>query len=187
MKTRDEITQLLNAWKGGDRAANEEVASWVFGELRRLAEVYMRGERAGHTLQPTALINETYIRLLDWEGVNWQNRAHFKGTFATLMRRVLVEYARRRNADKRRRPDELDPLVPIFFSEQTPDLVALDDALTGLSNKDSRKSQIVELHFFGGFTLEEIAAALEVSLTTVKRDLKFAEAWLKTELDRSRR
>ncbi len=181
-----EITQLLVAWNNGDAAALEQLAPLVQAELHRLAKRYMAGERQGHILQTTALVNEAFMRLIDWRNVKWQNRAHFFGLAAQIMRRILVEFARARNREKRGG----DALQVSFSeaanvaSEQSADLVALDDALQALEKLDPRQARVVELRFFAGLSLEEMAEALKVSLSTVRRDLSRAEAWLFRELNR---
>jgi RNA polymerase sigma-70 factor (ECF subfamily) len=178
------ITVLLHAWGEGDQAAFEKLVPLVDAELRRLARHYMRGERAGHTLQPTALINEVYLRLIDWGNISWQDRAHFFGLSARLMRRTLVDYARLHRTSKRGGQtltiafDE----VSVAGREPTADLVAIDDALSSLAKHDLRKSQIVELRFFGGLTVEETAEVLKVSPRTVKREWSLARAWLYCQL-----
>ena len=179
-----EVTRLLQAWGGGDHAALEKLVPLVNAELRRLARRYMGQEAAGHTLQPTALINEVYLRLIDWRGVRWQDRAHFFGVSAGLMRRTLVDHARRHRTGKRGGHaltvafDEA-AVVP---SDRRADLVAIDDALKRLATQDVRKSQIVELRFFGGLTVEETAEVLKISPRTVKREWSLARAWLYSEL-----
>jgi RNA polymerase sigma factor (TIGR02999 family) len=178
------ITGLLKAWGAGDQAALEKLVPLVDPELRRLARRYMGGERTGHTLQPTALINEVYLRLIAWATVSWQDRAHFFGLSARLMRRTLVDHARRHGTGKRGGGaltiafDETS-IVP---QERTADLVAIDDALNALAMRDSRKSQIVELRFFGGLTVDETAEVLKISPRTVKREWSLARAWLYCEL-----
>jgi RNA polymerase sigma factor (TIGR02999 family) len=173
------ITGLLKAWGGGDHAAFDKLVPLVDAELRRLARRYMARERAGHTLQPTALINQMYVRLIDWGGISWQDRAHFFGLAAGLMRRTLVDHARRRRTSKRG-----GEALTIAFDEavvpqeRTADLIAIDDALNTLAKQDSRKSQIVELRFFGGLTVEETAEVLKISPRTVKREWSLARAWL---------
>jgi RNA polymerase sigma-70 factor, ECF subfamily len=158
----------------------------VYGELRRQAARYMKHERTGHILQATALVNEVYLRLIDVKQVQWQNRAHFFAMAARLMRRILIDAARARGYQKRgggARPLSLDEAL-IVPSEPGHDLVALDDALTALAAVDARKSQVVEMRFFGGLTLEETAEALHVSRDTVKRDWRMAKLWLLRELRR---
>lgn len=178
--TQKSITQLLVAWSEGDRAALDELMPLVHAELRRIARNYMRGERKGHTLQTTALINEAYLRLVDQKQVHWQNRAHFLALASEMMRRILVDYARRRQSQKRG-----DGGVQVTLSEaaevadqRSPDLVALDEALTSLAEIDPRRSRVVELRFFGGLSIEETAEVLKVSATTVERDWTIAKAWL---------
>jgi RNA polymerase sigma factor (TIGR02999 family) len=178
--TQKSITQLLVAWSEGDRAALDELVPRVHSELRRIARNYMRGERKRHTLQTTALINEAYVRLVDQKHVKWQNRAHFLAIASELMRRILVDYARRHQSHKRGAG-----AVQVTLSEaaevsnqRTPDLVALDEALTSLAEIDPRRSRVVELRFFGGLSIEETAEVLKVSDTTVERDWTIAKAWL---------
>ncbi|HKQ79947.1 MAG TPA: sigma-70 family RNA polymerase sigma factor [Blastocatellia bacterium] len=179
-----EVTQLLKAWGQGDQAAFERLMPLVYEELRRVARRYMGRERAGHTLQTTALVNEAYLRLIDASQVEWQNRAHFFAISAQLMRRILVDYARTHNYVKRGGEAHHVPLeeAAVFSAEQAPDLVALDDALTDLAAIDQRKSQVVELRFFGGLSVEETAEALKVSPRTVMSDWSLAKAWLLREL-----
>ena len=184
-----EITQLLVAWNHGDQAALERLTPLVHGELHRLAKRYMAGERKGHILQTTALVNEAYLRLIDWRNVEWKNRAHFFGLAAQIMRRILVDFARAYQSEKRGGDEIRVSLseaanVP---SERSPDLVALDDALQSLEKLDRRQARVVELRFFAGLSLEETAEALSVSLSTVRRDWGLAEAWLYRELNRSSR
>ena len=178
--TRKSITELLVAWSDGDRAALDELVPLVHSELRRIARNYMRGERKGHTLQTTALINEAYTRLVDQKHVRWQNRAHFLAIASELMRRILVDYARRRLYQKRGAGALQVTLgdaetIPV---ERTPDLVALDEALTSLTKIDKRRGRVVELKFFGGLSIEETAEVLKISPTTVERDWTIAKAWL---------
>ena len=179
-----EITQLLVAWSDGDEAALEQLSPLVYEELHRLAHRYMRGERPGHTLQTTALVNEAYLRLIDWKNVRWQNRAHFFGVSAQLMRRILVDFARARDYQKRGgalRAVTLNDEVGVT-NEKAIDLVALDEALLSLAKLDPRQSKVVELRFFGGLTNEEAAEVLKVSVGTVRRDWSLARAWLHREL-----
>jgi RNA polymerase sigma factor (TIGR02999 family) len=179
-----EITQLLVAWNNGDEAALEQLAPLVQGEMRRLARRYMRDERQGHILQTTALVNEAFLRLIDWRNVEWRNRSHFFGLAAQIMRRILVDYARARRREKRGGGALLISLSEAanVAQEQRADLVALDDALQTLEKLDPRQARIVELRFFAGLSLEETAEALKVSLSTVRRDWSMAEAWLFREL-----
>jgi RNA polymerase sigma factor (TIGR02999 family) len=174
------VTALLQAWSAGDRTALDRLVPIVHAELRRLARRYMRQERAGHTLQTTALIHEAYIRLVDAQGVNWQNRAHFFGISARVMRQVLVDFARRRGYQKRGGGEQRVPFDEALLVAETPDqdLVALDEALTALAVVDPRKSRAIELRFFGGVSIDEAALLLEVSPETVKRDCRLAKAWL---------
>jgi len=179
-----EITRLLLAWGEGDEAALDELTPLVYEELHRLAHHYMSGERAGHTLQTTALVNEAYLRLIDWKNVQWQNRAHFFAVSAQLMRRILVDFARARGYDKRGggvRAEALDEAA-LVTDEKGTDLVALDEALGALAELDERQARIVELRFFGGLTNEEVAEVLKVSEGTVRRDWSLARAWLHREL-----
>ena len=179
-----EITQLLLAWSDGDQAALEKLTPLVYAELRRLAKGYMFGERRGHTLQTTALINEAYMRLIDWKNVRWQGRAHFFGVAAQVMRRILVNFARARHYAKRggaAAQVSLDEAVTIH-EDRSAELIALDEALKSLAEIDPRKSQVVELRFFGGLSAKETAEALKVSLRTVEREWNSARAWLYREL-----
>jgi RNA polymerase sigma-70 factor, ECF subfamily len=174
------VTALLQAWSAGDQSALDQLVPLVHAELRRLARRYMRRERAGHTLQTTALIHEAFIRLVEAKAVNWQNRAHFFGISARVMRRVLVDFARERGYRKRGGGDRRVLLNEELLVADTPDenLVALDDALNALADIDPRKSRAIELRFFGGLSIEEAALVLEVSSETVKRDCRLAKAWL---------
>jgi RNA polymerase sigma-70 factor, ECF subfamily len=178
--TASRVTALLRAWSDGDRTALDRLVPLVHVELRRLARRYMRRERAGHTLQTTALINEAYIRLVEAQRVNWQNRAHFFGISARVMRRVLVDFARERGYRKRGGGDRRVPLDEALLVADAPDqdLVALDDALNALADVDPRKSRAIELRFFGGLSIAEAALILDVSPETVKRDCRLAKAWL---------
>ena len=180
----DEVTGILLAWGQGDEAALEKLMPMVYGELKRLAHHYLKGERAGNVLQTTALVNEAYLRLIDSSRVQWQNRAHFFAVSAQLMRRVLVDAARARNYQKRG-----GGAVQVSLNEALPlgnqrgnDLVALDDALKELEAFDPRKSKVVELRFFGGLSVKETAEVLKVSQDTVMRDWSMARAWLLNEL-----
>ena len=179
-----EITQLLLAWSKGDREALGRLFPLVYAELRRLAKRYMRKERAGHMLQTTALIHEAYLRLIDVDRVEWRNRAHFFGVAARAMRQILVEMARERGCQKRGGGAgrvSLDEAITIGAGLDE-DLVALDEALGALAQFDARKAQVVEMRFFGGLTEEEIAAALDVSQETVRRDWRLARSWLRRKL-----
>lgn len=178
------ITQLLVAWGQGDRAALEQMIPLVYQELRQRAEHYLRHERPGHLLQPTALVNEAYLRLIDCDNIQWQNRAQFFAVAAQLMRRILVDFARERDYAKRGGGLRQVPLAEAAIAphEKNTDLVALDDALNTLAELDPRQSRVVELRFFGGLKLEEIAEVLKVSVGTVRRDWSLAQAWLYNEL-----
>ncbi len=181
-----EITQLLVAWNNGDAEALEQLTPLVQAELHRLAKRYMAGERQGHILQTTALVNEAFMRLVDWRSVEWRNRAHFFGLAAQIMRRILVDFARASHREKRGGGALQVSLSEAdnFAQEKSADLVALDDALNALEKLDPRQARGVELRFFAGLTLEETAEALNVSLSTVRRDWSLAEAWLFRELNR---
>ncbi|MFN7945462.1 MAG: sigma-70 family RNA polymerase sigma factor [Blastocatellia bacterium] len=181
---QDEVTELLLAWNQGDDSALQKLMPLVYDELRRLAHRYMGGERPGHTLQTTALVNEAYLRLIDSSRVRWQNRAHFYAVSAQLMRRILVDFARSRNYQKRGGGAiqvELDEAM-VVAGEPGADLVALDDALQSLAAFDERKSRVVELRFFGGLSVAETAEVLAVSTDTVMRDWSLAKVWLLREL-----
>ena len=174
------VTGLLLAWRGGDAEALERLIPVVHAELRRIARRFMRKERAGHSFQTSALVNEAYLRLIDAQNVDWQDRAHFFAITASLMRRILVDLARQRQARKRGGSAErvvLDEAL-IAGPEGREDLCALDEALTALAAMDERKSKVVELRFFGGLNEAEIAEALEVSSETVRRDWRLAKSWL---------
>jgi RNA polymerase sigma factor (TIGR02999 family) len=177
-------TALLLAWGHGDAAAFDQLVPLVHDELQRVARRYMARERPDHTLQATALVNEVYLRLIETDRVQWQNRAHFFAVAARMMRRILVDFARARLNDKRGGGVQRVTLDDAVAVAQAPsvDLVALDEALERLGSIDSRQSQIVELRFFGGLTLDEAAAVLKVSRDTVKRDWRFAKLWLAREL-----
>ncbi len=179
------VTEWLVAWSGGDEAALERLVPVVHAELRRLARRAMRRERPEHTLQTTALVNEAYLRLVDVRGVSWNDRAHFFAMAARLMRRVLVDHARSRRYQKRGGGAKAVPFDEglAVAAEPGADLVALDDALKALAELDARKSRVVELRFFGGLSVEDTAAALAVSTSTVLRDWRLAKAWLLKELD----
>jgi RNA polymerase sigma factor (TIGR02999 family) len=179
-----EVTQLLQDWSNGDDAALPRLTALVEKELHRLAEGYMRREPADHTLQPTALINEAWMRLIDWKPAQWQNRAQFFGVVAQVMRRVLVDHARRRRALKHGGQALMVSLTSAedAANEQSADVIALHDALETLAAFDERKSRIVELRFFGGLSEEKTAEALNLSLRTLQREWSLARAWLYNEL-----
>jgi RNA polymerase sigma factor (TIGR02999 family) len=183
MTSSHRITSLLQSWSRGDDAAVAELTPLVLAELRALARAYMRRERSNHSLQATGLVNECYVRLLQARTVDWQNRAHFFALSARLMRRILVDFARSRQYSKRGGGAEhvpFDDTQPVV--EPGRDLVALDDALTALAAIDERKSQVVEMRFFGGLTNEETADVLGVSAKTVMREWQIAKVWLLREL-----
>jgi RNA polymerase sigma factor (TIGR02999 family) len=179
-----DVTQLLVAWSNGDEAARDQLIPLVYEELHRLAHHYMNRERPGHTLQTSALVNEAFVRLVDQRDVHWQNRAHFFGIAAQMMRRVLVDYARSRQYQKRGGDAVQVSLNEelIVSNEQTAEVVALDDALKSLATFDQRKCQIVELRFFAGLSIEEAAQVLGISPGTVMRDWTLAKAWLRKEI-----
>jgi RNA polymerase sigma factor (TIGR02999 family) len=181
------VTRLLRAWGDGDESALAELVPIVHDELHRIARACLAGEKAGHTLQTTALVNEAYLRLVKTQDMNWQNRAHFLAMAARLMRRVLVDFARSKQFQKRGGGE-----VRVTFVEELPlavepgrDLVALDDALDELAKLDERKSRVIEMRFFGGLSVKETAEALHVSSETVMRDWKLAKAWLRRQLQRA--
>ena len=184
--TAHDVTALLVEWRHGDEAAAQKLLPLVHDELRRLARRHMAGERPGHVLQATALVNEVYLRLIDIQRIQWQDRAHFFAMAARLMRRVLVDYARAQKNQKRG-----GGLQRVTFDRDLPvagdmpdDLLAIDDALTLLAEHHERKSRVVELRFFGGLSVEETAESLQISQETVMRDWKFAKSWLLRELTR---
>lgn len=182
----DEVTRLLNAWRDGKGDALQELLPLVYQELRRLAHHHMRGERPEHTLQTTAVIHEAYLKLIDQRAVDWQSRAHFFAVASQLMRRILVDHARGRAAEKRGGGAlhvALDT-VAVVSSEPDTDLVALDDALERLAALDPQQARIVELRFFGGLTIDEAAAVTGISPATVKREWATAKAWLYRSLTR---
>ena len=185
MPERAPVTQLLRAWSAGNDAALSELVPLVDAELRRLARAYMARERRGHTLQITALVNEAFMRLVDARNVRWQDRAHFLGISARLMRRVLIDHARARGMQKRGAGAYSVPLDEDMAVSPAPDvdLIALDTALDALAAVDERKCRVIEMRFFGGMTVEETAEALQVSTDTVKRDWKMAKMWLLKELE----
>ncbi len=180
-----DITALLRAWRGGDKGALDRLTPLVYGELRRRARHYLRAERLDHTLQPTALVNEVYLRMVNIEAINWHDRLHFFAMAARQMRRILVDSARARRYQKRGAG-----AIHVTFdealarSEQPLDLVALDDALELLAVQDERKARVVELRYFGGLTNQEIATALNISTDTVTRDWQVAKLWLRREVTR---
>ena len=176
-----DVTQLLQSWSEGNETALDKLIPLVEKELHRLAQRYLRRERPGHTLQTTALVNEAYLRLIDWKNVRWQNKAHFLGVSAKLMRRILVDHVRR-NRHRRNGVDAVNVAFEDVSVERGADLVALDDALNSLAAIDARKSRIIELRFFGGLSVIETAEVLKISPRTVKREWSLAQAWLYCEL-----
>ena len=182
-----ELTQLLEAWGNGEQEALEKLAPLVHAELYRLAKRYMSRERQNHLLQTSALINEAYVRLINWKAVRWQNRAHFFAVAAQMMRRILVDFARQRprvDHDQEVIQTALDDAM-VVSTKTSPDLVALDDALKSLAEIDERKSRIVELRFFGGLSVEETAEVMKVSTITVIREWNKAKGWLYRELSKT--
>jgi RNA polymerase sigma factor (TIGR02999 family) len=184
-----EITELLQAWSAGDQNAYRRIIEIVYPELRKIAHRCLGGEHRGHTIQATALVHETYLRLIDIERIDWQNRSHFFGVSAGIMRRILVDYARARNSAKRgggfRRVDFKDALV--VSSELGPELLQIDEALNELAEFDPRKAQVVEMRYFGGLTTTEIASILVISPQSVNRDWNLAKAWLARKISRGQR
>jgi RNA polymerase sigma-70 factor, ECF subfamily len=175
-----EVTVFLKAWSGGDREAADSLLTLVYQEMRKLAAGYLQNQRADHTLQPTALVHEAYLKLIDASQVNWQDRAHFFAVAAQTMRNILVDHARAVAADKRgggAQKIELDEAAG-FSRKQDVDLIDLDEALRELARQDERQSRIIELRFFGGLTVEETAEVLKISPATVKREWSMARAWL---------
>jgi RNA polymerase sigma-70 factor, ECF subfamily len=182
MSATHNVTELLAQWAKGEEQALNDLTPIVYKELRQLAAAYLRKEQDGYTLQPTALVHEAYLRLVDQKNPNFQNRSHFFGVAARLMRQILVDHARRRHAVKRAATTvSLDSVVS-FAKERSGDLLALDDSLNVLEKIDPRKCKAVELRYFVGLSIEEIAQALAVSEVTVRRDLRMAEAWLQHEI-----
>ena len=180
----ENLTNLLRAWRGGDRAAFDEIAPLIYNELRRLAAFHLRGERPDHTFAPTDLISEAYLRLAGGAQLEFNDRAHFFAIASRNMRQILVDHARKRRADKRGsgdRPEEFDETR--IVADKPWQLVELDDALDELAKFDERKARVTELHYFGGLTQEEIAAVCEVHVNTVARDLRLSEAWLRQRLE----
>ena len=183
-----DVTALLRAWTGGDRKALDRLLPVLYEELRRTARAYMRRERSGHTLQTTALVNEVFLRLVDIRQVQWHDRVHFLTMAAQLMRRILVDHARRRGYLKRGGGEVRVPLdeLAVISPGRSSDFAVVDDALNALSRRDERKAKVVEMRFFGGLSVEETAAALNVSTQTVLRDWSLAKAWLRREMTRAR-
>jgi RNA polymerase sigma-70 factor, ECF subfamily len=182
---REDVTAFLRAWSGGDQDALDRMIPIVYKELHRLAQRHLRRERSGHSLQTTALVNEAYLRLVEYNRMQWQDRAHFFAVSAQLMRRILVGHARRHNLKRGAGVLHVtldEAAIAVAGAGRASDLIALDDALNALSQFDQRKMQVVEMRFFGGLSLEETAEVLKVSAVTVRRDLRTARAWLYREL-----
>ena len=179
-----DVTQLLGEWSGGDREALDDLIPLVYDELRRMAHGHMAQERAGHTMQATALVNEVYLKLKNERGSNWQNRAQFFAVAAQMMRRILVDYARQHASAKRGAGAERVPLdeAMLVSKDNASEMLAIDEALHKLEQLDKRKSQVAVMRFFAGLTVEEAAEALAISVETVARDWRFARAWLRNEL-----
>ena len=185
VQPHQEVTELLVAWSDGDRAALDALMPVVYDELRRLARNHLSRERSDHTLQTTALVHEAYLRLIDQRSVNWQNRAQFFGIAAQMMRRILINHAKDRHAQKRQgyaAKVSLDEAVS-FFEKREVDLMALDEALNGLAALDPQQAQIVELRFFGGLTIDEVSEVLSISPATTKREWDSAKLWLRRQLN----
>lgn len=181
-----QLTKLLEAWSRGEPEALDQLTPLIYGELRKLANYHMSREGAGHTLQTTALINEAFLRLVTVQNTDWKSRRYFYGAASQIMRRVLVDYARKKRSAKRGREAKRVPFEEAMaqpaYAPAAADIVAFDEALTRLKTNDPRKAQVVELWFFGGLTIEEIAETMELSTSTVRRDLEFAKVWLAREL-----
>jgi RNA polymerase sigma-70 factor (ECF subfamily) len=178
------VSVLLRAWSDGDRNALDKLAPIVYGELRRLARYYLHRERPGHSLQATALVNEAYLRLVDYKRMRWENRAHFFAVSAQLMRRILVDHARRHNLKRGGGVQHVELQDTVVIGEdRAENLIALDEALQSLAQMDARKARVVELRFFGGLSVEETAEVLQISAVTVMRDWSSARAWLYREMD----
>lgn len=182
MSATHDVTRLLAEWAKGNPQALDDLTPLVYQELRRLASTYLRRERKSHTLQPTALVHEAYLRLVDQKNPNWQNRSHFFGVAARLMRQILVDHARGRQADKRAALKVTLTEAVTFQPERSGELLALDASLVALEKFDPRKCKAVELRYFGGLSMDEIARSLDVSAVTVRRDLRMAEAWLHRDM-----
>ena len=183
-----EITQMLLELTDGNEEVVNQILPHIYDELRRLASSYLRRERSNHTLQPTALVHEAYMKLIDQSRVKWQNRAHFFGIAAQVMRRILMDHARKHTAEKRGGDAEVLPIeeeILIVSHDKSAELVALDDALNQLAEMDERKAKIVELRYFGGLSIEETAEVLGVSVPTVNREWRMAKAWLYSEIARN--
>ena len=186
MDSSPDVTQLLLRWRGGDKQALEQLTPLVYDELRRLAGHYLRHERAGHTLQATALVHEAYVRLIGQQQIDWQNRTHFIAVASRLMRRILVDHARAHAAAKRNPAINASPVdeAKTVAHNPAPNILALDDALEALAQFDERKSHIIELRYFGGLSIDEIGEVTGLSAATIGRDLRMAEAWLGRQMQK---
>lgn len=182
-----EVTQLLQDWRNGDKAALEKLTPLVYDELRRLANRYLRGERKNHTLQGTALVHEAYMKMVGYTDLEWQSRAHFFGVAARVMRQILIDHARKHQAGKRGggKPDLSLDETAVFSTERAASLVALDYALDSLAKIDPLKSRIIELRYFGGLSIDEISEVETVSVATVRRHMRMAETWLRREMSKA--
>jgi RNA polymerase sigma factor (TIGR02999 family) len=184
-KGEEDVTRLLQAWRRGDDAARNALLERVYVHLKRIAAAQLRGERFEHTLQPTALVHEAYLRLVDQAQVDWRDRAHFFGLVSTTMRRVLIDHARRR-ASRKRRPGDAGPALTIAGAGGAEvDLLDLDRALERLAAESARAARVVEMRYFAGLEIDEVASCLEISPATVKRDWEFARAWMRVEMQES--
>jgi RNA polymerase sigma factor (TIGR02999 family) len=183
-RSKEELTRLLKAWGDGDRQALDELSPIVYGELKRLARRQLADEHSAYTMESGALVNEAFVRLIDWKNVQWHNRAHFFAASAQMMRRILVDYARAKGYQKRGAGNRPLPLMEsiIVQKKRAREFVALDDAMQELERLAPRKVKVVELRFFGGLSVEEIADVLQISTITVMRDWQFARAWLEREI-----
>ncbi len=186
MDSSPDVTQLLLRWRGGDQQALEQLTPLVYNELRHLAKHYLHHERAGHTLQATALVHEAYVRLIGQQQIDWQNRAHFIAVASRLMRRILVDHARAHAAAKRNPAADAIPLdeAKTLAHNPAPNILALDEALAALAKFDERKCQIIELRYFGGLSIDEIGEVTGLSAATIGRDLRMAEAWLGRQMQK---
>ena len=182
----NDVTQMLLDWRNGNKAALDRLMPLLYEELRKLAESHLRRERSDHTLRPTALIHEAYLRLVDQDHPEWQSRIHFFGVTSRLMRQILIEYARRHKAAKRGGQYQRVPIdeAIVYSEDRAAEFVALDDALNNLATFDERKVRLIELRFFGGLSVEETAESLGISVATVRREMRLAEAWLRRELQK---
>ena len=186
--TSQPVTELLARWSKGDASARETLVPLVYDELRKIARRCLSGQRSGHTLEPTALVHEAYLRLAGRDSIPWQDRAHFFAVAAQMMRQILVDHARKRSAAKRGAGITINlslDEIPVASQQPNLDVLALDDALTRLASFDPRQSQIVELRFFGGLTVPEISSAMGISVATVQREWALAKVWLHRELSRA--